>query len=427
MELSDQQKARWQEIHLAFSQDAKAVKEAIDLSTHRKKVALEIAAFLRMFVGKEVAIEELRATLDSKTRSDWVGFAMKGMSSGMFLNQMVKYIPDQARLTSELRAVVPVPRDEPDARRRMAAFAAFLEEQIESGRVARRLVAPARIPFLISGFWHVQEPASWPIYYESARKILQRQGVYTPADSPVDAYFAFVDAYETVSQAVGGDPWTVERLCVFERERTRVEPPPVKPEPPPKEPEPAPASPDSASADVSAHTHAQWMLASLGKAFGMKIWIAPNDHNKVYQDKRLGDLSIPNLPPLGIGNEIAERIVRLIDVLWIKGANQVVAAFEIEHSTAIYSGLLRMADLTVLSPNISFPLYIVAPADRIAKVRQQLSRPSLQTLELHERCGFFSIEALAQNLDHIRRWAKDAAAIDELAEYVEAVEPEFAE
>lgn len=132
----------------------------------------------------------------------------------------------------------------------------------------------------------------------------------------------------------------------------------------------------------------------------------------------MGDLSISTLPKLGIGNDAAEKIVRLIDVLWLKSTNQVVAAFEIEHSTSIYSGLLRMADLMVLSPNISFPLYIVAPEERMAKVRQQLGRPSLQALELHVRCGFFSMEKLAQNAEHIQKWAQDVGAIKKLAEYV---------
>ena len=35
-------------------------------------------------------------------------------------------------------------------------------------------------------------------------------------------------------------------------------------------------------------------------------------------------------------------------------------AFEIEHTTAIYSGLLRMADLLSLQPNMDINLHIVA-------------------------------------------------------------------
>lgn len=47
--------------------------------------------------------------------------------------------------------------------------------------------------------------------------------------------------------------------------------------------------------------------------------------------------------------------IRQIDVLWLKG-NAIVRAFEIEHTTAVYSGLLRMADLLALQPNINIKL-----------------------------------------------------------------------
>ena len=41
---------------------------------------------------------------------------------------------------------------------------------------------------------------------------------------------------------------------------------------------------------------------------------------------------------------------------WLKG-NAVVAAFEIESTTSIYSGLLRMSDLIAMQPNLNIPLY----------------------------------------------------------------------
>ena len=43
--------------------------------------------------------------------------------------------------------------------------------------------------------------------------------------------------------------------------------------------------------------------------------------------------------------------IREIDVLWLKGRSM-ARAFEVEHTTAIYSGLLRMADLLELQPNM---------------------------------------------------------------------------
>ena len=42
----------------------------------------------------------------------------------------------------------------------------------------------------------------------------------------------------------------------------------------------------------------------------------------------------------------------------------IVRAFEVEHTTAVYSGLLRMADLLALQPNMDIRLHIVAPDER---------------------------------------------------------------
>jgi hypothetical protein len=165
------------------------------------------------------------------------------------------------------------------------------------------------------------------------------------------------------------------------------------------------------------HTQIQWLLARIGRKFGCRIWIAANDQTKRWNAERLGDQSLESLPSLGIGNQ-SQRIIELIDVLWLRGTNRVVAAFEVEHTTSVYSGLLRMSDLAVLSPNLNFPLYIVAPEDRMDKVRRELSRPTFQYLELHRRCGFFSDEDLIREADAIMRWASDPSAIERLAKKV---------
>lgn len=167
---------------------------------------------------------------------------------------------------------------------------------------------------------------------------------------------------------------------------------------------------------TSNHTHIQWLLARIGLKLGCQIWIATNDQGKVWNSERLGDFSLKSLPLLGM-DASSQRLISLIDVLWIK-KNKVAAAFEVEHTTSIYSGLLRMSDLVALSPNLIFPLYIVTPQERMKKVQAELSRPTFQSLQLHERCGFFSEEELIKEADAIMRWAKDTSAVDALASKV---------
>jgi type II restriction enzyme len=71
--------------------------------------------------------------------------------------------------------------------------------------------------------------------------------------------------------------------------------------------------------------------------------------------------------------------IRLIDVLWLERSQaNVAAAFEVEHSTSIYSGIVRMLDLALSGGDLhaSAGLFLVAPDAREAEVRAQLRRPA---------------------------------------------------
>jgi hypothetical protein len=98
------------------------------------------------------------------------------------------------------------------------------------------------------------------------------------------------------------------------------------------------------------------------------------------------------------------RTIENIDVLWIK-KRTVVRAFEVEHTTSIYSGILRMADLLALQPNLSIKSHIVAPMERRQKVLQEIGRPIFSLLEsgpLSGVCSYLpydSIIKLSENQD----------------------------
>src|SRR5262249_51544343 len=52
------------------------------------------------------------------------------------------------------------------------------------------------------------------------------------------------------------------------------------------------------------------------------------------------------------------RVIEHIDVLWLR-RRFIVRAFEVEHKTAVDSGILRMANLVALQPNMNINLHIV--------------------------------------------------------------------
>ncbi len=75
-------------------------------------------------------------------------------------------------------------------------------------------------------------------------------------------------------------------------------------------------------------------------------------------------------------DEVTNRTIELIDVLWLRD-NVIVAAFEVESTPSIYSGLLRMSDLISMQPNLNMPLYLVAPDERRDKVIAEVDRTTL--------------------------------------------------
>lgn len=169
----------------------------------------------------------------------------------------------------------------------------------------------------------------------------------------------------------------------------------------PTSPNPSVPSEDAAT---TRHTEIQYHLLSLGAEMGLDVWVARNDRSRTWGNSSLGKMPrmVSNLPTQF--NEATQRTIELIDVLWLKG-NSIVAAFEVECTTSVYSGLLRMSDLLALQPNLDLKLYLVAPDERRAKVAQEIRRPTFQlrSKPLHAVCGFLPFSTLVEKIEAIRR------------------------
>ncbi len=155
--------------------------------------------------------------------------------------------------------------------------------------------------------------------------------------------------------------------------------------------------------EESLHSKAQFLLAKIGSVVGCKSFIASNDRKRTYNNVQLGSLSVDTLPNLGLNNEATGRI-SLIDVIWLR-QNAPLCAFEVETSTSVYSGLLRMSDLIAVVPAINIKLYIVAQAERKNKVLSELARPTFRKIGLNDYCEFISIEELEDLLKSVQKLA----------------------
>lgn len=147
------------------------------------------------------------------------------------------------------------------------------------------------------------------------------------------------------------------------------------------------------------HTKSQYMLLWLGEKMGLDLWLAKDDRNKEYDGKELSSFRIlPLLPPQKYG-EALETIKR-IDVMWIKD-NNIVAAFEVEESTGVYSGLLRLSDLKIV---LSEPkLYIVSKKYSFRKVKQEINRPTFKEVSLSKHCRYISYRLLVDKYNEVEQ------------------------
>ena len=127
--------------------------------------------------------------------------------------------------------------------------------------------------------------------------------------------------------------------------------------------------------------------------------------------------------PLSYDGTTLETI-ELIDVIWIK-RRSIARAFEVEHTTAVYSGLLRMADLLALQPNINIRLHIVAPDERREKVFREMRRPVFTLLErgpLSDQCSFLSYDSINEIRELKLLAHTNSSVMDQSAERAETTD-----
>jgi hypothetical protein len=150
------------------------------------------------------------------------------------------------------------------------------------------------------------------------------------------------------------------------------------------------------------HLRMQWALIQLGRAEGCSVWVPPNDRGLSYQGNSLAGGTVARLPNFGF-EENTRRIVQNIDVLWMT-RNVIAKAFEIEATTLVYSGLLRLNDLVLSQPNNRIDLYVASPAARRQRVLAQLMRPSFQTLT--SRCEYVSFEFIEEQFGRLEAFSR---------------------
>lgn len=155
----------------------------------------------------------------------------------------------------------------------------------------------------------------------------------------------------------------------------------------------------------SEHSRIQHLLIKIGRALNYDVHVARNDRHRSFEGESFSLLTLPELPALEFPEDVLDT-VSLIDVLWLRrGAGEIVCAFEVEKSTSIYSGMLRLQDLALSLPGCPCSLYLVAPDAREREVMAQLTRPAFLGSGLE--FSYIPFGELTANEDALCRFGDD--------------------
>jgi type II restriction enzyme len=166
----------------------------------------------------------------------------------------------------------------------------------------------------------------------------------------------------------------------------------------------------------SEHTQIQYLLIKIGRALHYDVFVARNDRHRSCDGQSFSLLTIPALPAMDWSPEVMAT-TSLIDVIWLKrNTNEIVSGFEIEKSTSIYSGILRMEDLARSIPDCTCNFYLVAPNQREKEVIAQLTRPAFRNDLADISLAYISFDNLRDHCDALCKFGEDHTILRKIAQ-----------
>jgi len=144
---------------------------------------------------------------------------------------------------------------------------------------------------------------------------------------------------------------------------------------------------------VSTHEEAEGLLLELGNLLGYDTFVSLRDRSKPYKEKTLGEIATLQEIPEFTFRETLE-VVREIDVIWFRTEGYPEYCFEVEHTTNVKDGLLRLYQI---SPLKGIKFFIVAPTEALSKFEIELSR--IPFTRIKERYKFKSYQDLVSFLE----------------------------
>ena len=164
------------------------------------------------------------------------------------------------------------------------------------------------------------------------------------------------------------------------------------------------------------HTEMQYHILTIGNSIGYDVIAAANDRAKCHNGNNLSFICMNKFPKIDVDKD-TYRTITLIDAVWFeKNSNDITCAFEVEKSTSIYSGILRLKDLYCSFPNNPPSLYLIIPDKREKEVILQLQRPAFKNSDFEISYLLFS--DLKRDCEAICRFGEDKEILKKISKTV---------
>ena len=126
---------------------------------------------------------------------------------------------------------------------------------------------------------------------------------------------------------------------------------------------------DKEQNEVFTHAYYQGLIVDIGNMKKLKTFVPAQDKNKLFLDKKLGDISTMTDIPEFTYQKITNR-ARTIDTIWFNEREMPTAFYEVEHSTNIINSLNKFFELQDFRANF----YIVADIKREKEFYDKISQ-----------------------------------------------------
>jgi hypothetical protein len=165
---------------------------------------------LNDFLEGTTDVKTFRTTVDSLSKSHGA-FGFRGTAL-MFFTQLVN-AADPEELTTALKAALPPPSAEADAKAKLEAFLAAVERVRDRAEVTGATKpGTGRINFFVSFFWELADRESWPTFFPNSRNLLEQHGLLNTSQLQPDLYIAYRRRILELKEALETSTWGVEHL-----------------------------------------------------------------------------------------------------------------------------------------------------------------------------------------------------------------------